>query len=42
MANPFDDSGSGYLGLIDDEGSSSLWPAFAAAPDGWTFSRRWK
>jgi MbtH protein len=36
MPNPFDDTGLAYLVLINDEGQHSLWPEFAAVPDGWT------
>nr|WP_214407389.1 MbtH family protein [Pseudonocardia lacus] len=36
MVNPFDDDSGEFLGLRNSEGQYSLWPAFAAAPDGWT------
>lgn len=35
MTNPFEDDGAEYLVLVNDEGQYSLWPAFAAVPDGW-------
>ncbi|WP_230885629.1 MbtH family protein [Streptomyces spinoverrucosus] len=35
MANPFDDTDGTFLVLVNDEGQHSLWPAFAAVPDGW-------
>ncbi|MGK4582314.1 MbtH family protein [Kitasatospora sp. HPMI-4] len=34
--SPFDDENSDYLVLINDEQQYSLWPAFAAIPQGWT------
>ncbi len=36
MTNPFEDETSAYLVLVNDEGQHSLWPVFAAVPDGWT------
>lgn len=36
MANPFDDAGGIYLGLVNDEGQYSLWPAGIDVPSGWT------
>lgn len=33
--NPFDEDSGEFLGLRNDEGQYSLWPAFAAVPDGW-------
>ncbi len=36
MANPFDDPDGRFLVLTNDEGQHSLWPEFAAVPDGWT------
>ncbi|CCK30253.1 MULTISPECIES: MbtH family protein [Streptomyces] len=36
MSNPFEDNDARYLVLRNDEGQHSLWPAFAAVPDGWT------
>ncbi len=41
MTNPFDggdDQEGTFLVLVNDEGQHSLWPAFAAVPDGWTVS----
>ncbi len=35
MSNPFEDPDAKYLVLINDEGQHSLWPVFAAVPDGW-------
>jgi MbtH protein len=34
--NPFEDEDSRYFALTNDEGQYSLWPAFAAVPDGWS------
>lgn len=34
--NPFDDADAGFRVLVNNEGQHSLWPEFAAAPDGWT------
>jgi len=36
LTNPFDDPDGTFLVLINDEGQHSLWPEFAAVPDGWT------
>lgn len=36
MTNPFEQADSAYLVLMNDEGQYSLWPAFAAVPDGWS------
>ncbi|WP_326595045.1 MbtH family protein [Streptomyces sp. NBC_01803] len=36
MANPFEDDDARYLVLRNAEEQYSLWPAFAAVPDGWT------
>jgi MbtH protein len=36
MANPFEDQDAQYTVLRNGEDQHSLWPAFAAAPDGWT------
>jgi MbtH protein len=33
--NPFENPDSSYFVLVNDEGQHSLWPAFAAIPDGW-------
>jgi MbtH protein len=35
MANPFEDPDAQYLVLVNDENQHSLWPVFAAVPDGW-------
>lgn len=35
MTNPFDDPEGTFHVLVNDEGQHSLWPAFAAIPDGW-------
>ena len=35
MANPFDNADGTFLVLANDENQHSLWPAFAAVPDGW-------
>ena len=35
MANPFDNEDGTFLVLVNDEGQYSLWPSFAAVPDGW-------
>ncbi|WP_439676219.1 MbtH family protein [Embleya sp. MST-111070] len=35
MANPFDREDGRFLVLVNDEGQYSLWPSFAAVPDGW-------
>lgn len=36
MPNPFDDPDGQFLVLVNDEGQHSLWPEFAAVPEGWT------
>ncbi len=36
VANPFDDPDGTFLALVNDEGQYSLWPSFAAVPEGWT------
>lgn len=36
MANPFEDPDAEYSVLVNDEEQYSLWPVFAAVPDGWT------
>jgi MbtH protein len=38
VTNPFDDQDGTFLVVVNDEGQYSLWPAFAAVPDGWTVS----
>lgn len=35
VTNPFEDPDAKYLVLINDEGQHSLWPVFAAVPEGW-------
>lgn len=35
MTNPFDNPDGVFLVLVNDEGQHSLWPRFAAVPDGW-------
>ncbi len=35
MSNPFDDAEGSFLVLVNDENQHSLWPEFAAVPDGW-------
>ncbi|QHY99226.1 MbtH-like protein [Streptomyces sp. S4.7] len=35
MTNPFEDEDAEYLVLVNEENQHSLWPAFAAVPDGW-------
>ncbi|MGH3402293.1 MAG: MbtH family protein [Streptosporangiaceae bacterium] len=35
MTNPFEDDAAPYIVLVNDEGQHSLWPTFAAVPDGW-------
>jgi len=34
--NPFDDQDGTFLVLVNNEDQHSLWPAFAAVPEGWT------
>ncbi|MEV7185660.1 MbtH family protein [Kitasatospora sp. NPDC057542] len=36
MTNPFEDPDTAYKVLVNDEGQHSLWPAFAAVPEGWS------
>ena len=36
MSNPFDDQDGRFVVLRNDEDQHSLWPTFAAVPDGWT------
>jgi type I protein arginine methyltransferase len=36
MTNPFDDETAEFYVLVNAEQQHSLWPAFAAVPDGWT------
>ncbi|MFI0982563.1 MbtH family protein [Streptomyces sp. NPDC021093] len=35
MPNPFEDPDGTFLVLVNDEGQHSLWPEFAAVPEGW-------
>jgi uncharacterized protein YbdZ (MbtH family) len=35
VPNPFEDPDAQYLVLVNEEGQHSLWPVFAAVPDGW-------
>jgi uncharacterized protein YbdZ (MbtH family) len=35
MSNPFDDETISFKVLVNDENQHSLWPAFAAVPEGW-------
>jgi MbtH protein len=35
VTNPFDDADGTFLILINDERQHSLWPSFAAIPNGW-------
>ena len=35
MSNPFEDDDHDYLVLRNDDGQYSLWPEFAALPQGW-------
>jgi MbtH protein len=35
MTNPFEDEGSSYLVLVNDEGQHSLWPQDIDVPPGW-------
>lgn len=35
MINPFDNTVSQYLVLVNDEGQYSLWPAIIKVPGGW-------
>ncbi|MFD5886497.1 MbtH family protein [Streptomyces sp. NPDC060334] len=36
MSNPFEDQDGFFLVLVNYEDQHSIWPAFAAVPDGWT------
>lgn len=40
MTNPFDDADGTFSVLVNAEGQHSLWPTFAAVPDGWTVALR--
>lgn len=35
MSNPFDDQDGIFLVLVNHENQHSLWPEFAAVPEGW-------
>lgn len=35
MSNPFDNQDGIFLVLVNDENQHSLWPDFAAVPQGW-------
>ncbi|MEU7634227.1 MbtH family NRPS accessory protein [Nocardia sp. NPDC049220] len=35
MNNPFDNEDAEFYVLTNKEGQHSMWPTFAAAPDGW-------
>jgi MbtH protein len=35
MASPFDDEQGSFYALVNSAGQYSLWPAFAAVPEGW-------
>jgi MbtH protein len=39
MANPFDTEAGEFTVLVNTEGQHSLWPAFRAAPAGWSAAR---
>jgi MbtH protein len=34
--NPFDDESGTFYVLVNSEGQHSLWPTFAAVPEGWS------
>ncbi len=34
--NPFDDEDGDFVALVNDEKQYSLWPTFAAVPEGWS------
>ncbi|MGG4090807.1 MbtH family protein [Paenibacillus lautus] len=36
MTNPFEQVDGKFLVLVNQEGQYSLWPDFAAVPNGWT------
>jgi MbtH protein len=36
MTNPFEQVDGKFLVLVNHEGQYSLWPGFAAVPNGWT------
>lgn len=35
MTNPFEDDDALYVVLRNADGQQSIWPVFAAVPDGW-------
>jgi MbtH protein len=35
MASPFDNEQGSFFALVNSAGQYSLWPAFAAVPEGW-------
>ena len=35
MSNPFDDEDGRYYALVNIDGQYSVWPTFAAIPEGW-------
>ncbi|KAF4406784.1 MULTISPECIES: MbtH family protein [Streptomyces] len=39
MSNPFDDENGFFLVVVNREGQHSIWPSFAAVPDGWTVAQ---
>jgi MbtH protein len=38
VSGPFDDQGSAFAVLINDQGQHSLWPAAAEIPAGWSIA----
>jgi MbtH protein len=36
VVNPFEDTESSFVVLVNDEGQYSLWPSFMHVPAGWT------
>jgi uncharacterized protein YbdZ (MbtH family) len=40
MANPFDDEQGTFHVLVNHEDQHSIWPTFAAVPDGWRIALR--
>ena len=36
MSSPFEDPEAEYSVLVNEEDQHSLWPVFAAVPEGWT------
>jgi uncharacterized protein YbdZ (MbtH family) len=35
MANPFEDTATAFVVLVNDEDQYSVWPAFREPPEGW-------